>query len=373
MAKSDNFLFVTLNSFSATGGIEKVCQSLSMVLHKYALSHEMNMRMVSMYDTPEQMKKNKYLPSAHCKGFSGKRLSFAISTFRFGINARFLILSHLNLLPIAWLVKLFSPKTKIILLAHGIEIWLIPPGIKKRMIGMVDNMVCVSRYTAQKAMSVFNIPEHKISVINNALDPFLEIGNEGLKVPDLKKKYGINQSDYVLFTLTRLDSRERYKGYDHVIKAMYSLKDSYPNLKYVIGGSSDAVELDFVQSLIQKFNLTNSVIITGFIDESELAAHFLMSDLFIMPSNQEGFGISFIEAMYFGLPVIGGNADGSVDALANGELGTLVTPGDIESIKQSIITAINQKGKNIPDHDKLIRLFGFETYQKKWENLLIQM
>ncbi|MEN9964569.1 MAG: hypothetical protein RL582_1664 [Bacteroidota bacterium] len=371
MTKSKRILFLTLNSFSATGGIEKVCQTLSVVLNDFAITHHSKLEMFSMYDTPEQMKNNKYVASSLCKGFSGKKISFTSSAVQKGIKSDTIVLSHLNLLPIAWMIKLLSPSSKIILLAHGIEIWQIPPGIKRKMMYVVDKWVCVSRFTAQKAMDIFKISPQKIEVINNTLDPFLLPREKFHTIPNWRDKYSLGQNDFVLFTLSRLDSRERYKGYDHVIEAMGALVTRYPNVKYVIGGSSDAKELEFIKELIRKNKLDNNVVLTGFIKEEELPAHFLMSDVFIMPSNQEGFGISFIEAMYFGLPVIGGNADGSVDALANGELGTLIEPGNIKSIIDSIQNAIIQKGNNKPDFQKVNDRFGFETYKKKWSNLLL--
>ena len=59
-----------------------------------------------------------------------------------------------------------------------------------------------------------------------------------------------------------------------------------------------------------------------------------------MPSTGEGFGIAFLEAMACGVPVIGGNRDGSVDPLADGELGTAIDPNDEDQLVAAICTAL---------------------------------
>jgi glycosyltransferase involved in cell wall biosynthesis len=75
----------------------------------------------------------------------------------------------------------------------------------------------------------------------------------------------------------------------------------------------------------------------GFIKEEELAQHFLLAGTYIMPSQNEGFGIVFIEAAFYGLNVVAGNMDGSKDALLNGQLGFLVNPNESREISQAIL------------------------------------
>ena len=82
--------------------------------------------------------------------------------------------------------------------------------------------------------------------------------------------------------------------------------------------------------LVEEKNLTNNFILTGYIEDKELTDHYLLADVFVMPSTQEGFGIVFLEALVCGLPVIAGNKDGSVDALLNGKLGKLIDPDNIQ-------------------------------------------
>lgn len=62
------------------------------------------------------------------------------------------------------------------------------------------------------------------------------------------------------------------------------------------------------------------MLLTGHIADAELADHYRLATPFALPSEREGFGIVFLEALGCGRPVLAGNRDGSVDPLANGWL-----------------------------------------------------
>jgi glycosyltransferase involved in cell wall biosynthesis len=112
------------------------------------------------------------------------------------------------------------------------------------------------------------------------------------------------------------------------------------------------------------------VIFTGFVPDGEMALHFKLADLFIMPSEKEGFGIVFIEAMFYGLPVIAGNKDGSLDALCNGELGTIIDPDKLPEIEAAIKKILNDPTKYKPNRDKLHYQFSYEWYKRKLQYCL---
>jgi len=168
-----------------------------------------------------------------------------------------------------------------------------------------------------------------------------------------------------LMTLTRLSSKERYKGYDQVMEAIAVLQTRYPHIKYLIAGSFDTRERAFVTKLLQKLQIQDRVVIPGFIPDEELEAHFAMSDMYVMPSSKEGFGIVFIEAVYYGLPVIAGDVDGSVDALLNGALGQLVNPQQVGEIETAITNIIENRSSFIPSREVLNAHFSYEAYKQK--------
>src|SRR5205085_11515284 len=102
----------------------------------------------------------------------------------------------------------------------------------------------------------------------------------------------------------------------------------------------------------------------------EVAPHFAMSDCYVMPSVNEGFGIVFIEAMYYNLPVIAGNADGSVDALKNGEFGLLVDPANVDDIRNAIRLILETPKKYVPDHKLLMENFSYDSYKTRINPLI---
>jgi len=169
-----------------------------------------------------------------------------------------------------------------------------------------------------------------------------------------------------------MSSNERYKGYDQVLYAIYQLQAQYPGLKYLLVGKYDKEEKLWLDGIIADLGLRNNIIFTGFIPDDEIAAHFQLADLYVMPSKFEGFGIVFIEALYYGKPVIAGNKDGSADALCNGKLGMLVNPDETEEITSAIAQVLKNKNAFIPDHQEVIARFSFEKYKENLEALLFR-
>ena len=368
--KHNRILFLSLRIFSATGGIEKVCRILGKALFEKTFLGNCSLEIYSSHDSSNQAKDNVYFTSDCFSGFGNKRLKFLNAAFFKGLKSDVVIFSHINLLPIGWLIKLFSPKTKLLMLAHGIEVWSLPLGIKKKMLGSCDEILCVSQFTKDEMIKLHGGDPQKYTVLNNCLDPFLPILTKQIDKTELRYNHGFKPFDNILFTLTRMDATERYKGYDRVLQAMSLLINEMPDLKYIIVGSYDEIEKNNIDALIANLGLIDHVKIAGFIPDSDLKDYFLMTDLYVMPSYNEGFGIVFIEAMYHGLPVIAGNKDGSVDALLNGKLGTLIDPMDFVSLKNAIKDNFeNSKNKKV-DKAVLMAHFGYDVYKEKLSVIL---
>ncbi len=375
--KKKQLLFLTLKTFSLTGGIEKVCRVMGKAMFELAADNNSSLKVFSIYDNQAAYVKqntslatNEYFPPAIFKGFNTNKFRFVFASIKEGIKSREVVLSHINLLLVGWLIKLISPKTKLLLLAHGIEVWRPLKGFKKVMLQKVDSIMCISQFTKQKMQSLYSLPEYKYQVLNNCLDPFLASMPFPAETDRLRNRYGFKAGDFVILTLSRLSATEKNKGYDKVIYSLKELGKQYPHLQYLFVGKYDNEEKKRLDKLIEDYGLTGSVVFTGFIADDELAAHYTAADLYVMPSEKEGFGITFIEAMYYGLPVIAGNRDGTTDALCNGELGILVDPRNQDKITSAIQKVIENKEAFMPDHQLLMNKFSYAVYKDNLQHML---
>lgn len=364
-------LFLTLHTFSLTGGIEKVTRALAKVLNDLKANLLINKYFVhSIYDDKPN---EKYLPKSNFTGYKGNKIHFAFSTLLKAKQYNFIILSHINLLIIAWFIKKINSKTRIILLAHGIEVWRLSTGWKKKFLQSKCEIWAVSNFTADQLLKN-EIPKANISVLNNCLDPYFKPSNSFLKSKELLKRYHLKDNQQILFTLTRLSAAEQYKGYDKVINIMPNLY-RYPNLHYILAGKADEVELQRVKALIKACGVEDRVTLAGFIKDEEIADHYMLADIFVMPSNGEGFGISFIEAAACGCISIAGNLDGSKDALLNGKLGKLIDPADNIALEKTIAEILasprsNEKSKLL--QETCIHHFNYESYKRNVCDLLLE-
>jgi len=362
-------LFLTLRTFSSTGGIEKVSKIAGKALYEIAKETGGTLSVCSMYDQQQEVDE-KYFPAQIFTGFGIRKLKFMIKCLQKGINNEVLILSHVNLLLPGYLVRLLSPKTRLVLIAHGIEVWEKFIGFKKFMLHRCDRILTVSHYTSDVLRSVNEVPDHKLQVLNNCLDPFLQLPPCEKKNERFLEKYRLSKDDKILMTLTRLAARERYKGYDIVIESLQKLRQTHPMLKYLIVGKYDSKEKARLDDMITKTGLEGMVTFAGFVPDEELADHFNLADIYIMPSEKEGFGIVFIEAMYYNKPVIAGNKDGSVDALLDGKLGLLVNPESLDEVTDAITKMAACKEKYLPDQQLLMNNFSYPVYKAKWKEVL---
>jgi len=347
-----------------------MCRIIGKALYEQAILDNKAIHILSSHDHTGDADGNRYFPAEQFTGFSMRKWRFLLSAVRKGLSCQTVMMSHINLLPAGWLIKKLSPRTRVILWVHGIEVWDLPRGYRSRMLGSCDAIFCVSEYTRNKLLKIQGVEPDRCVVLNNCLDPYLPdplTKYEGDKIRDF---LGLGQGETLMFTLARLRSSERYKGYDRVIRAMACLKEEFPHLKYVIGGQADDAEEAYIRDIVNENQLEGRVVLLGYVSEDDLAGYFGAMDFYVMPSTGEGFGLVFVEAMHYGLPVIAGDKDGSLDAIDRGRLGLLVDPFNEQSLVSAIRKLAQDKERFRPQRERVHDLFGYASYRSRLYGLM---
>lgn len=309
------------------------------------------------------------------KGFGGSRLSFVANAIRQALKFQVLVVGHINLAIIGLIVKQLKPGLSLVVIAHGIDVWGKLPILKKRLLEKADVILSVSSFTKDRLNADHRIPKNKIAVFPNTLDPFFRLPEGFDKPAYLLERYRLSANRKVLLSICRLSAKEAYKGYDIVLKALPAVVNRFPDVKYVIVGKYDSIEYKRIMELAKTEGVEGNLLLTGFVPNEELTDHYLLGDTFVMPSRNEGFGIVYIEAMACGLPVIAGNADGSVDALDGGRLGTLVDPVDSTAVASALIHTLAEEWNHKKKKElqkKVIDKFGFEKFKFRLKEIFDQ-
>lgn len=317
----------------------------------------------------------KYYPTKKYQGFKGNKAVFVFKALLAAGKYDIIFLGHINLAVIGVAIKKLYPSKKVVLVTHGIDVWRPLSGAKASILKMADHIFSVSNFTKSKLLELHSVDAGKVTIFPNTVDPYFRFPDSTSPINSLDERYGLKENDFVIYTLTRLSSTELFKGYDKVIEALSDLVKKHANIRYVIAGKYDDAEKRRIDGLIAQYSLERHIILAGFIDEKELADHYRMADMYIMPSKKEGFGIVFIEALVCGLPVVAGNADGSVDALLNGELGTLVDPESVPEIREAIVRHLENNNRDdeqqrLDIRRKTLDNFSFDRYKQRLENFI---
>lgn len=129
----------------------------------------------------------------------------------------------------------------------------------------------------------------------------------------------------------------RVKGVHDLVRAVSRLPDSPDwHLDMVGGDTMEPATVEELRALIQKHDLGRRVTMHGRLNDRDLLAVYLSSDIFVLPSHWEGYGIVLLEAMSHGLAVIASDAGAIPEVVHDGDTGVLFPVGDIERLGAAI-------------------------------------
>jgi glycosyltransferase involved in cell wall biosynthesis len=155
---------------------------------------------------------------------------------------------------------------------------------------------------------------------------------------NLAQHYAIKPGDVVIGFVGRLIEE---KGIVVLQQSFEKILQSYPNAKLIIVGSEDSV-WPLPEETLSYIGNHPSIILTGY--HNDITPYLCLMDIFAFPSYyNEGFGCVVIEASAMGLPVIGANTTGVVNAVVDGETGKIVPGKNVEKLTETIIGYIQNQ------------------------------
>jgi 1,4-alpha-glucan branching enzyme len=185
-----------------------------------------------------------------------------------------------------------------------------------------DSLIVCSKYMKNELIEVFKIPEEKIAILPNGIDP-VQIAYPSEDV--IKNEH--KQEELLLFSVGRI---VKEKGFQTIIDAADLLRNKGKNVRFVIAGKGPL--LDELRGVVQQKQLEQFVHFTGFVSDEERNAWFAKADAALFPSHYEPFGIVALEGMASGKLTIVSDTGGLREIVEHEETGLKVYPNDPHSI-----------------------------------------
>lgn len=268
--------------------------------------------------------------------------------------------------------KITNWKGNIICTTHGGDIFGLQflNKLKKWVINKCTSITVVSE-AIKKEIIKLGIKDIPVEVIPMGVD--VAKFNASKKNKSLKEEYNI-KGPFLLF-VGRLSEK---KGVEYLLKAIPKVIEHSPNVKLLIVGHGE-LEQELKDQTHNLLGISNNIVFTGGISNSDLPKYYASADIFIGPSiiaedgDREGFPVSFMEAMACGTPLVISNLE-IFSPLVNRKNALKAKEKSAEEISKSIIELIeNIELRNliVDNNTKLIeKTFSLEVIGSKYINVL---
>ena len=177
-------------------------------------------------------------------------------------------------------------------------------GIEKNGFDMADHIVTVSNLTRETVINRYHIDPNKVTTVHNAVTPLSKdiLSLKPYKDPKCK-------------VVTFLGRITMQKGPEYFVEAAYRVLQKTQNVRFIMAGGGDKM-LEMMHHVIYR-DIADRFLFAGFLKRQEVYEMLKASDVYVMPSVSEPFGISPLEAMQCGVPTIISKQSGCAEILNN--------------------------------------------------------
>ena len=212
--------------------------------------------------------------------------------------------------------------------------------IRKHVLQHADQFICVSSAIKQE-LEAGGIPLSKINVIPNGVDTTIFKPLSSHEKSALRKRLTLPADRRVLVYTGRL---VRYKGVQLLLNVWKEMAQDYPEWDLVVVGTG-GTDIDNCEDELKQFvtdhHLEKRVMFTGGVNN--VYEYLQAGDVFVFPSENESFGISVIEAMACGIPVVSSSAGGLSDLIEHEVNGLSFTAGDGDALKTQLMKMMSER------------------------------
>jgi len=226
---------------------------------------------------------------------------------------------------------------KVITTLHGTDITIVGQDpsfnpITKFSIERSDRLTAVSEFLRRETYNAFGCTSCDVAVIHNFIDP--TIYNRSAYPPLLRQRLG---ADPIFMHISNF---RRVKRVRDVVQIFAGVHKEIPSRLVMVGDGPDRGD---AEEETRRIGLEDRVHFLGKIDN--VAPLLASADMFLLPSSSESFGLSALEALASGVPVIGTNAGGMPEVVRNGETGILCPVGDVQGMAGAALDILSDPAR----------------------------
>lgn len=241
--------------------------------------------------------------------------------------------------------------------------------LRNTILKRADSFVAISSQVATELIA-HGVRPDRIQRIPNSVDAikFHPVGQQERQA--LRRKLGFSRWHRIVIYTGRLVS---YKGLPLLLKVWQEFRSRHPDVGLLLVGSGgldihnceDDLKDYVAVSRLQGVRFTGSV--------NNVHEYLQASDIFVLPTHSEAFGISLIEAMACGLPVISTNVGGVIDILEHRYNGLVVTPGDFQQLYRALDELVSDSALSVclgqRARHTILKKYSSQIVIKKYMNL----
>lgn len=223
-----------------------------------------------------------------------------------------------------------------------------------RTLNMANSLVVLSQYYKDFYEGI-GVNKEKIYILNNIIP-----------LPNLHKEKHTDKKIHFLFLGEISNRKGIFDLLDCISQYKENLKDK---IQIRIGGNG---EIERLTKCITTLGLSQTVSFEGWVNSSQKINLLNWTDVYILPSYNEGLPISILEALSYQCPVISTPVGGIEEIVHNGQNGLIIRPGNIEDIYQAILFYINNP-QMITEHGKISQIIAQNYYPEPVLNSLLSL